>query len=115
MAAKEGETLFGDAALACRGGACTADRFANGSGVAADPMGKLSGVSVNVGEGTLQELASTLRYKQVGVSTVGEVRAAGGVLIPKPTAFNPFHHELSGLTADKLEQLFTPTVRNPNL
>jgi hypothetical protein len=103
-----------DAALVCRGGTCTAERFANGSGVAADAAGKLSGISVNVGKGTVGEVAAGLRYKQVGVSTVGEIRAAGGVLTPKATPFNPLHHELSGLSADTLEHLFTPTVRNPN-
>jgi hypothetical protein len=109
------ETLLSDGTLVCRGGSCTAERFANGSGVVSDSAGNISGVSVNAGEGSLQELTATLRYKQVGVSTVGEIRAAGGMLTPKPSTFNSFHHELSGLSAETLEQLFTPTVRNPNL
>ena len=109
-----GGGMLSDAALVCRGGTCTAERFLNGSGVVRDAAGKLSGVSVNVGEGTLEEVAATLRYKQVGVSTVGDVRSAGGLLTPKPTPLNPLHHELSGLSAETLEQLFTPTVRNPN-
>jgi hypothetical protein len=103
-----------DAALVCRGGTCTAERFINGSGVAIDAAGRLSGVSVNAGTGSLAELTATLRYKQVGVTTVGKVRAAGGLLEPKPTPFNPLHHELSDLTGEQLQHLFTPTVRNPN-
>ncbi len=112
---KGGVSLLSDSALVCRGGVCTAERFLNGSGVTVDAVGNLSGVSVNVGENTLGELAATLRYKQIGVSTVEQVRAAGGVLVSRPTLFNPLHHELSGLSAKTLEQLFTPTLRNPNL
>ncbi|MHC1730424.1 MAG: RHS repeat-associated core domain-containing protein [Bacteroidales bacterium] len=36
-----------DNALVCRGGICTADRFAGGSGVTVNPDGTLLGVSVN--------------------------------------------------------------------
>ena len=110
-----GASLLSDGALVCRGGTCTAERFLNGSGVLSDGAGRLSGVSVNVGEGTIAEVAAGLRYNQVGVTTVGEVRLAKGVLVPKPTTFNPLHHELSGLTAETLERLFTPTVRTPKL
>jgi hypothetical protein len=117
LLAAEGEGLLGglaDDALVCRGGTCTAERFANGSGVTSDAAGRLSGVSVNAGTASFEDLTATLRYKQVGVSTAGEVRAAGGVLTPAGSSFNPFHHELSGLTGEQLEQLFMPTIRNPN-
>jgi hypothetical protein len=113
--ARQQEAGLSDAALVCRGGTCTAERFANGSGVVSDAAGRLSGVSVNVGEGTVGKVAATISNKQVGVSTVGKVRAAGGTLTPAPTKFNPLHHELSGLSAEALEALFAPTVRNPNL
>jgi hypothetical protein len=58
LAAEGGGTLLSDAALVCRGGTCTAERFANGSGVVADAAGRLSGVSVNVGEGTVGEVVA---------------------------------------------------------
>jgi hypothetical protein len=64
---------------------------------------------------TLAELTATIPNKKVGVSTVGDVRAAGGDVVPRPTSDNPFHCELHGITPEKAEQLFTPTGRNPNI
>ena len=87
-----------DNALMCRGGTCTAycgtaERFAQGSGVTIDAASN----------------------KKVGVSTVGNVRSAGGDVVPRPTSDNPFHCELYGITPEQAEQLFTPTVQNPNI
>jgi RHS repeat-associated protein len=104
-----------DNALVCRGGTCTADKFANGSGVTIDGSGKMDGVSVNSGAGkSLGELTAGIPNKQVGVTTVGDVRAAGGDVIPSPTPNNPNHCTLCGITPQKAEELMTPTVRNPN-
>jgi hypothetical protein len=63
---------------------------------------------------TLAELTAIIPNKKVGVSTVGEVRAAGGDVTPRPISGNPFHCELHGITPEKAEQLFTPAVQNPN-
>ena len=105
-----------DDALVCRGGTCTAERFRAGSGVTVDEAGRLQGVSVNSAPGaTLEQLTTTIPNKQVGVTTVGQVRAAGGNVIPSPTAGNPFHCTLCDITAEWAERLFTPTVRNPNV
>ena len=105
-----------DNALVCRGGTCTAERFAQGSGVTIDAAGCLRGVSVNsASDKTFVELTATIPNKKVGVSTVGAVRAAGGDVIPRPTSDNPFHCELYGITPEKAEQLFIPTVQNPNI
>ena len=104
-----------DNALVCRGGTCTADQFAKGSGVSVDPSGKLSGVSVNSAPGaTIDELTRTIPNKQVGVTTVGDVRRAGGEVTPSRTAKNPTHCTLCGITPREAEDLFTPTIRNPN-
>jgi RHS repeat-associated protein len=104
-----------DDALVCRGGTCTADRFAGGSGVTLDDSGNLQGVSVNSAPGaSLDELTSTIPNKQVGVTTVGAIRAAGGDVTPSPTPGNPFHCTLCGITPEQAEDLFTPTVTNPN-
>jgi hypothetical protein len=104
-----------DETLVVRGGTCKAEQFANGSGVTIDGAGKLQGVSVNSAPGrTLEELTTTIKMAEVGTSTVGEVRAAGGNVVPKPTPNNPSHCELCGITPKKAETLFTPTVRNPN-
>ncbi|MBN1207446.1 MAG: RHS repeat-associated core domain-containing protein, partial [Myxococcaceae bacterium] len=104
-----------DDALVCRGGTCTADRFAQGTGVTLDDARKLQGVSVNSVPGvSLEQVTVGIPNKQVGVTTVGEVRAAGGDVLPSPTRNNPAHCTLCGITPQKAEELFTPTVRNPN-
>ena len=106
--------LSGDA-LVCRGGTCTAGRFSGGTGVTLDANGQLQGVSVNSAENaSVQELSAGIPNNQVGVSTVGDVRALGGDVVSSPTSNNPFHATLSGITPDQAEQLFTPTVPNPN-
>ena len=51
---------------------------------------------------------------QVGVSTVGDVRAAGGNVVRSPNARNPNHATLSGVSPKEAERLFTPTIPNPN-
>jgi Pretoxin HINT domain len=108
-------TSLPDDALVCRGGTCTADRFATGSGVTIDEAGNLQGVSVNSAPGaSLEDLTKTIPNKQVGVTTVGDVRAAGGKVVSSPTPSNPTHATMSGITPKKAEELFTPTVPNPN-
>jgi hypothetical protein len=102
-------------AYVCRGGTCTAERFAGGSGVTINPDGTLSGVSVNSAPGfSVQELTQNIPNNQVGVTTVGDVRAAGGNVIPQPLFDNPYHAYLSGITPSQAENLFTPTIHNPN-
>ncbi len=102
-----------DSAVVCRGGTCTAERFSKGTGVTTDAKGKLHGVSVNAGE-TLEEASKGIKNKQVGASTAGDVRAAGGEVTPSPTPNNPNHCTMSGICADTAEELFTPTVPNPH-
>jgi hypothetical protein len=102
-------------ALVCRGGLCTADRFASGSGVTVNPDGTLSGVSVNSAlNKSINELTISIPNSQVGVTTVGEIRAAGGNVFPSPTSNNPYHCTMCGITAQQAESLFTPTIKNPN-
>lgn len=113
--AARGGDLPGDA-LVCRGGTCAADRFAKGSGVTLDSGGRLQGVSVNSAPGaTIEQLTSTIPNKQVGVTTVDKIRAAGGNVIPSPTPNNPFHCTMCGITPAQAEKLFTPTIRNPSI
>jgi RHS repeat-associated protein len=103
------------AALVCRGGLCTADRFVNGTRVTIGADGTLQGVSVNSAPGaSFGELSSTISNGQVGVTTVGDIGAAGGTVTPAPTASNPFHCILCGITPEQAQQLFTPTIPNPN-
>jgi hypothetical protein len=103
-----------DAALVVRGGTNTAERFANASGVRADEFGKVYDVSVNSAPGrSIEELSQGIPNKQIGVTTVGEIRQAGGYIEPKPLENNPFHCYIGGCTPEQFSQLFTPTIKNP--
>jgi hypothetical protein len=83
--------------------------------VTLDSAGKLQGVSVNSGAGkTVEQLTVGIPNKQVGVTTVGDVRRAGGDVLPSPTAGNPNHCTLCGITPQQAERLMTPTIRNPH-
>lgn len=103
-----------DEALVVRGGENTAERFVGGNGVSLDDAGRLHGVSVNSAPGrSLRELTQGIPNKQVGVTTVGDVRKAGGYVRPDLLPDNPFHCLLGGCTPQQFSDLFTPTTRNP--
>jgi hypothetical protein len=53
-------------------------------------------------------------HNKMGTTTVGDVRAMGGDVVPSPTETNPHHSTLSGLTPDDASKLMTPTTDNPN-
>ena len=106
-----------------RGGKNLPANFAQGSGVTVNAGGKIEGVSVNAApDVSVQELTAPnphtgypgIPHNQVGVTTVGAIRAAGGDVVPSPTRTNPYHATLSGLTPEQASQLFRPTVKNPN-
>jgi len=97
-----------------RGGENTPERFANGSGVQVDATGRLSGVSVYSAAGaSIAELALNVPNNQIGVTTVGAVRAAGGTVVSTPRRPGDAHCTLHGLTADEASRLFTPTRLSP--
>jgi hypothetical protein len=116
-----GRPPFTDAKIiVVRGGLCKPDSFTKGTGVETDAQGKLSGVSVNAAAGlTLEQLTTTIRHNQVGVTTVGAIQEAGGQVVPDPTKGNPNHALVSGVSAAQLSQLFAqglqknPTKVNP--
>jgi hypothetical protein len=116
-------TPLPDEALVVRGGQNLPANFVQGSGVTVDEGERIQGVSVNAAPGvSAQELTAPnphrgypgIPHNQVGVTTVGAIRAAGGDVIPSPTRTNPYHATLSGLTPEQASQLFRPTVKNPN-
>src|SRR4051794_2079836 len=103
-------TQLADDAWVVRGGQNLPSGFAQGSGVAADPRGTLRGVSVNSAAGlSVEELTAPnpqtgypgIPHNQIGVTTVGAVRAAGGDIVPAPTKANPNHATLEGLTPEQ--------------
>jgi hypothetical protein len=112
-----------DDALVVRGGQNLPANFIQGSGVALTDDGKLQGVSVNSGAGaSLSELTAPnaqtgypgIPHRQIGITTVGAVRALGGDVVPSRTRSNPYHATLAGITAEQAALLFRPTVKNPN-
>ncbi|WP_198086381.1 RHS repeat-associated core domain-containing protein [Variovorax sp. E3] len=104
-----------DSAYVCRGGLCTADRFAGGSGVTIDSAGKMCRASVNSAAGkSVQELSTGIPNPKMGVTTVGDVRRLGGDVVPDPTPKNPDHCLMCGITPAQAERLFAPVVPNPN-
>ena len=108
-------TLLPDAAFVVRGGQNLPANFAQGSGVTVDAGGNIEGVSVNAAPGvSVQELTAPNPHNQIGATTVGAIRAAGGNVVPSPTRTNPYHATVSGLTPEQASQLFRPTVKNPN-
>ena len=116
-------TPLPDAALVVRGGQNLPAHFAQGSGVTVDAGGGIQDVSVNCAAGvSVQELTAPNRdtgypgipHNQIGVTTVGAIRAAGGDVVPAPTRTNLYHATLSRLTPEQASQLFCPTVQNPN-
>jgi RHS repeat-associated protein len=96
-----------DATIVCRGGLCGSQAFTTGADIVVN--GKLEGVSVGLGK-TITEASKNIKNGKVGVTTLGEIRAAGGNIV------NDYgnHGNLSGLTATKLEDLFRNVVANPN-
>src|SRR5216683_2684441 len=116
-------TPLPDDALVVRGGQNLPENFVNASGVTVDSGGKVQGVSVNAAAGcSVKDLTAPssqsgypgIPHNQVGVTTVGKVRALGGEIIPSPSKRNPNHATLSGLTPEQASRLVRPTIKNPN-
>jgi hypothetical protein len=98
-----------DETLVCRGGLCDAASFKP-----VDNDGRLFDISVQSAPGkTVDELSVRLPNNQIGVTTVGNVRAAGGDVFPTPKTGDPFHADLSGITPSQAQDLFQPTRPNP--
>jgi hypothetical protein len=116
-------TPLPDEALVVRGGQNLPTHFAQGSGVTVEADGTIQGLSVNCAAGlSVAELTAPnlqtgypgIPHNQVGVTTVGTIRAVGGDVVPAPTRTNPYHAILGGLTPEQASQLFRPTMKNPN-
>jgi len=102
-----------DDALVVRGGQNLPENFLKGA-ERIDESGRLYGVSVHSAPGkTAAELSQGIPNGQVGVSTVGQIRAVGGDVVPTPRFPGCVHCDLNGLTPGQASDLFTPTIRNP--
>jgi hypothetical protein len=101
-----------DEALVVRGGRNLPEDIERGTGI--HPSG-VTGVSVESAAGlTVPELAAAVPHGQVGVTTFGDVRRAGGDVICT-SGRSPNHATLTGLTPEQTTQLLTPTMPNPAL
>jgi len=99
-----------DDALVVRGGRNAPADLRRGMGT--HPSG-VTGISVESAAGaTVDELAAALPHNQIGVTTVGAVRAAGGDVV-RTSGRNPHHATLVGLSPEKASRLLTPTRPNP--
>ena len=99
-----------DDALVVRGGKNLASDIQRGTST--HPAG-ITGVSVESAEGVpVAELAKTIPHTQIGITTVSEVRKAGGDVV-RTAGRSPYHATLTGLTPEQVSKLLTPTVPNP--
>ena len=104
-----------DDAPVVRGGTNKPEQFTGGSGVTTDSAGNIQGVSVNSAPGkTVAELSKEIPHNKVGTTTVGDVRKAGGDVVPSPTKNNQNHATMGGVTAEKASELMNPVIKNPS-
>ena len=81
-------------------------------GIGTHPSG-ITGVSVESAERvTIVELAHAIPHGQIGVTTVGEIRKAGGDVV-RTSGRSPYHATLTGLIPEEASKLLTPTILNP--
>jgi hypothetical protein len=98
-----------------RGGSDTEQVFLNRQ-QELDESGLLSNSSVNSAPGrSVDELSQGIPHSRIGVTTAGEIRAAGGTIEPSPLEDNPFHASVSGISPATASELFNPTLPNPSL
>lgn len=99
-----------DNALVVRGGRNRPEDIRRATGT--HPSG-VSGVSVESAAGrSVAELAASIPHGQIGVTTVGEVRKAGGDVL-RTSGRSPYHATLTGLTPSQASNLLRPTNSNP--
>lgn len=99
-----------DEALVVRGGRNHPADIRRGIGT--HPSG-VTGISVESAAGlSVDELAAAIPHGQIGVTTVGAVRKAGGDVL-RTSGRSPHHATLTGLTPEQASHLLTPTIPNP--
>jgi len=81
-------------------------------GTGTHPSG-VTGVSVECAVGlSVVDLATAIPHGQIGITTVGAIRQAGGDVV-RTTGRSPNHATVTGLTPDQMSRLLTPTFPNP--
>jgi hypothetical protein len=100
-----------DIAIVVRGGRNRPEDIRRGVGT--HPSG-ITGISVEC-EAVIpvEELSASIPHGQIGVTTVGAVRAVGGDVI-RTSGRSPYHATLTGLISEEISLLLTPTIPNPS-
>lgn len=99
-----------DEAVVVRGGRNNPEDLRRGTGI--HPSG-LTGVSVECALGlSVEELAAAIPHGQIGATSVGEIRAAGGDVM-RTSGRSPYHATLVGLSPEVASRLLKPTIANP--
>jgi hypothetical protein len=99
-----------DDALVVRGGRNQPEDLRRG--MRTHPSG-VTGASVECAEGlSVEELAAGLPHGQIGATTVGAIRAAGGDVV-RTSGRSPHHATVVGLSAEEVSHLLMPTMPNP--
>ncbi|BAY15503.1 hypothetical protein NIES21_13200 [Anabaenopsis circularis NIES-21] len=99
-----------DEAIVIRGGRNRPEDIERGFGT--HPSG-VTGISVESAIGlSIEQLAAKIPHGQIGVTSVGAVRASGGDVI-RTSGRSPSHATLTGLTPQQISSLLTPTIANP--
>jgi hypothetical protein len=99
-----------DEAIVVRGGRNRPEDIQRGTGT--HPSG-VTGISVECAVGlTIEALAATIPHGQLGSTTVGEVREAGGDVV-RTSGRSSHHATLTGLPPQQISDLLNPTVPNP--
>lgn len=97
-------------ALVVRGGKNLPADILRGTGL--HPSGVV-GISVECAVGlSVEELSATIPHRQIGITTVAEIRQAGGDVI-RTSGRMASHATLVGLNHEQVSELFHPTVLNP--
>lgn len=99
-----------DDAIVVRGGRNLPEDIRRGTRT--HPSG-VTGVSAECAEGvSVRGLAAALPHGQIGVTTAGAIRAAGGEVV-RTSGRSPNHATVTGLSPADLSRLLTPTIPNP--
>jgi hypothetical protein len=99
-----------DEALVVRGGRNQPEDLRRGTRTHSSGV---TGASVECAEGlSVEELAAALPHGQVGVTTVGAIRAVGGDVVR--TSGRSLHHAtVVGLSPEEASRLLAATIPNP--
>jgi len=114
--AGESGARLADDALVVRGGASSPGGGNSVEGIASatgtHPSGPHGFSAESANGATLCNLCANIPNAQVGVTTVGEIRAAGGNVVPT-SGKSPNHATVTGINPETANKLLTPTQPNP--